>query len=90
MFVKRFEPLKEGKIKGIKSTGKREKLLSRCEYCKCQRYTPCGCEGAVIARNKVLEGLAEAKARKFVAGPDLDADAALIEESEFIRWLVQR
>ena len=52
----RFEPLCEGKIKGINSTVKdRSKLLATCKHCKCQRYTPCGCEGAVKERNAEKE-----------------------------------
>ncbi len=45
----RFEPVRDGKISGIKSTGKREKL-TKCNHCNCNRYTPCGCGGAVKAR----------------------------------------
>lgn len=49
----RHEPLKDGKIAGIKSTVKnRTKLLAPCKHCKCQRYTPCGCEGSVKERAK--------------------------------------
>ena len=33
-----------------------------------------------VAGGKVLEGLKEARAGEFVAGPDLDADAAHIED----------
>lgn len=39
--------------KGIKGTVKnRKQLLPTCKHCKCQRYTPCGCEGAVKERKQ--------------------------------------
>ena len=41
----RHEPLKDGKIAGIKSTVKdRSKLQPTCKNCKCQRYTECTCQ----------------------------------------------
>jgi hypothetical protein len=48
----RFQPLKDGKISGIKSVNKRLKLSSTCQFCKCQRYSPCGCRGAVKERKE--------------------------------------
>lgn len=54
-------PVKErlltgGAGNGIKSTVKdRSRLLAQCKHCKCQRYTPCGCEGAVKERESKTE-----------------------------------
>lgn len=38
--------------KGIKGKRMGKQLLPTCKHCKCQRYTPCGCEGAVKERKQ--------------------------------------
>lgn len=46
------KPLTGETRKGINGNRMGKQLLPACKHCKCQRYTPCGCEGAVKERQQ--------------------------------------